>query len=278
MQLLNIIPPTLLDIAGWKLQGLPELRWADVFDILLVGLLIYQIYKLVRGTNVMRIFWAIIIIYLTWMLVSFFDMKLSATILEQFISIGLIAMVVIFQPEIRRFLLLLGTKTDVRSSSMRKRILFWHKKKTEERSLNFDAYIQACMHMSQSKTGALIVFARQNDVDDIVATGQSIEAPVSAPLLEALFFKNSPLHDGAVIVRGETILAARCILPVSSNNEIDPNLGLRHRSAIGISEVSDVIAVIVSEETGAISYAVAGEIHHNVSPVQLKQYLEENVI
>ena len=133
------------------------------------------------------------------------------------------------------------------------------------------------MHMSQSKTGALIIFKRKNELDDIIATGERIDATTSAALLEALFFKNSPLHDGAVIVRKNTILAARCILPVSSNNQIDPNLGLRHRSAIGISEQIDVISVVVSEETGAISYVVDGQIHHDVTPVELRQFLEKNI-
>ncbi len=259
------------------IQGLPHIGWADVVDVLLVAFIIYEIYKLMRGTNVMRIFWAVVIIYLTWLLVSFFHMRLLTEILGQFISVGIIALVIVFQPEIRRLLLLVGTKTAIGAENQRKRIFWWRQSTNVAKTINFDPYIQACMHMSQSKTGALIVFARQNDITDIINTGQSVLAPVSSPLLEALFFKNSPLHDGAVIARGETLLAARCILPVSSNLDIDPNLGLRHRSAIGVTEQLDTIAVIVSEETGAISYAVSGEIHHNISPVELKQFLEENI-
>lgn len=260
------------------IPGLPSVRIADVIDVLLVAFLIYEIYKLVRGTNVMRIFWAIIIIYITWLVVSFFHMRLSSRILDQFVSIGLILLIIVFQPEIRRFLLLVGTKTAIGGENSRKHFFFWRRRGANNvKTFNCDAYIQACMHMSQSKTGALIVFARRNDVSDLLATGQSIEAPVNAPLLEALFFKNSPLHDGAVIVRGETILGARCILPVSSNLDIDPNLGLRHRSAIGVTEQIDAISVIVSEETGAISYAENGVINHNVTLVQLRQFLEENI-
>lgn len=259
------------------IQGLPSLRIADIIDIIVVAFLIYWIYKLMRGTNSMRIFWAVVIIYASWILVSFFRMRLLTEILGQLISVGMLALVVVFQPEIRRLLLLVGTKTSI-SGEQRRRIRLFRRRTGEVRRLNFDPYIQACQHMSQSRTGALIVFARQNDVSDILHTGQSIDAPVSAPLLEALFFKNSPLHDGAVIVSGATILAARCILPVSSNLDIDPNLGLRHRSAIGVTEQTDVVAVIVSEETGAISYAIGGEIHHNVSPVELKQTLEENLL
>ena len=257
------------------IQGLPSVRIADIIDITLVAFLIYWIYKLMRGTNAMRIFWAVVIIYASWILVSFLHMRLLTEILGQLISVGMLALVVVFQPEIRRLLLLVGTKTSI--SGERRRFRLFRRRTGETKKLNFDPYIQACQHMSQSKTGALIVFARQNDISDIIHTGQSIDAPVSAPLLEALFFKNSPLHDGAVIARGETILAARCILPVSSNLDIDPNLGLRHRSAIGVTEQTDVISVIVSEETGAISYAIGGEIHHNVSPVELKQTLEASI-
>ena len=141
--------------------------------------------------------------------------------------------------------------------------------------INLDPYIQACMHMSSSKTGALIIFQRANSVEELVRTGEIINAKASSPLIETLFFKNSPLHDGAVIVKDNVVLAARCILPVTSRTDIDPNLGLRHRSAIGVTEQLDVVSVIVSEETGAISYALEGEIHHDVTPAQLRQALEQ---
>ena len=260
------------------IQGLPSITFIDIVDILLVAILAYQIYKAVRGTNVLRIFWAVIIIYVLWQLSTLLNMRLLSTILGQFISIGLILLIIVFQPEIRRFLLLVGTKTTIGGDSILKRFRFWKKSMSDKnQGVNLDPYIQACMHMSQSKTGALIVFVRQNEVGDIVGTGERINAIASSALLEALFFKNSPLHDGAVIVKGNSILAARCILPVSSNSEIDANLGLRHRSAIGVTEQLDVISVIVSEETGAISYAVGGEIHHDVTPVQLRRYLEESL-
>lgn len=258
-----------------SIQGFPTITIVDVIDILLVALLAYQIYKAVRGTNVLRIFWAVIIIYLLWQLSNLFGMRLISTILGQFISIGLILLIIVFQPEIRRFLLLVGTKTQIGGDTLRKRFRFWKKSVADGRStVELEPYIQACMHMSQSRTGALIVFVRQNEVGDLIRTGERIDARTSSALLEALFFKNSPLHDGAVLVRGNQIVAARCILPVSSNTAIDPNLGLRHRSAIGVTEQLDVISVIVSEETGAISYAVEGQIHHDVSPVQLRHYLE----
>ena len=252
------------------------LRWIDLIDIMLVSLLVYELYRLLKGSNVMRIFWTVVIIIIAWRIVDAFNMRLSGAILSAIVNVGLIALVVVFQPEIRRFLLKIGTKTQL-GDSVWKRIHFWRTHMQNANRTNYDAYIQACMHMSATKTGALIIFQRQNELLEIINTGQRIDAPVSAPLIEALFFKNSPLHDGAVIVKGETILAARCILPVTSRTDIDPNLGLRHRSAIGVSEQLDVISVIVSEETGAISFAVDGEIHHNVSPVELQNYLESHI-
>ncbi|MBO4587780.1 MAG: diadenylate cyclase CdaA [Bacteroidales bacterium] len=259
------------------IAGLHSIRFVDIIDILLVAALFFYLYRLVRGTNVIRIFWAILVIVIARQIAYFLNMRLSGALLGEIVSVGLVALVIIFQPEIRKFLLLVGTKTTLAGDSFKKRFLFWKHNISQSSTLNVEPYIQACMHMSQSKTGALIIFKRQNELDDIIATGERIDATTSAALLEALFFKNSPLHDGAVIVRKNTILAARCILPVSSNPAIDANLGLRHRSAIGISEQIDVISVVVSEETGAISYVVDGEIHHDVSPVELRQFLEKNI-
>lgn len=261
-----------------ELQGLPRIHVIDVIDIVLVALLIYEVYRMLRGTNALRIFWAIVVIYVAYLLTSLLNMRLSAGILGQVVSIGLIALIIIFQPEIRRLLLLVGTKTSIAGDSTRKRFMHWRRHITNnDRSVNIEPYIQACMHMSQSKTGSLICFIRQNDVSDLIATGERLDALASSALIENIFFKNTPLHDGALFVKGNTLVAARCILPVSSNNTISASLGLRHRSAIGVTEQSDVVSVIVSEETGAISYAVEGVIHHDVSPVQLRQFLERTV-
>lgn len=250
-------------------------RWIDLIDIALVSLLVYELYRLLKGSNVMRIFWSVVIIIIAWRVVDAFNMRLSGAILGAIVNVGLIALVVVFQPEIRKFLLMVGTKTQLDESVWR-RLFFWRANIQAAKHTNYDAYIQACMHMSSSKTGALIIFQRRNELDEIIRTGQRIDAPVSAPLLESLFFKNSPLHDGAVIAKGNQILAARCILPVTSRTDIDPNLGLRHRSAIGISEQLDVISVVVSEETGAISYIVNGEVHHDVSASELQRFLEQS--
>ena len=254
--------------------GLPAVRVIDVVDVLLVALLVYWIYRMIKGTNVMLIFWALVVLAVAWRLADALGMRLLGAILSAVTGVGLLALVVIFQPEIRRFLLFLGTKTQL-DQSLVQRLQFWRRNMQKKQSTEYNTYINACIHMSQSKTGALIVFRRQNEVEELVATGERLEAPANTTLIETIFFKNSPLHDGAMIVHGNTILAARCILPVTSRLDIDPNLGLRHRSAIGVTEQLDALSVIVSEETGAISYAVDGEIHHDVSPVALRQALEK---
>ncbi|MBQ9639723.1 MAG: diadenylate cyclase CdaA [Bacteroidales bacterium] len=259
------------------IQGLPHIVFTDILDILFVSFLVYEVYRLMRGTDVMRIFWGILIIVAIWLLTSLLHMRISSEILRQVVSVGLVAIIVVFQPEIRRLLLLVGTKTTMAGDTTARRFRLFKKGIANAQRTNFEPYIQACMHMSQSCTGALIIFARQNDISDILSSGEPLEAIASSALIENIFFKNTPLHDGALVVRGNKLLAARCILPVSSNHSIDPNLGLRHRSAIGATEQSDVVAVIVSEETGAISYAEAGVIHHNVSPVELRRFLEETI-
>lgn len=254
--------------------GLPALHVIDIIDILIVAALVYYIYRMSRGTNVMLIFWALLILLIVWRVADALGMRLLGALLGAVASVGLIALVIIFQPEIRKFLLFLGTKTQL-DESLWKRIQFWRRNMQNKSAVSYEAYVNACMHMSQSKTGALIVFKRHNEVEELINTGERIDSLASSALIEALFFKNSPLHDGAVIASGNRLLAARCILPVTSRLDIDPNLGLRHRSAIGVTEQLDVLSVIVSEETGAISYAISGEIHHNISPVELRQALEK---
>lgn len=259
------------------IQGLPQITMIDIIDVVLVALLVYWIYKLMRGTNVMSIFWAIVIIYVAYIVTKLLHMRLSSAIFGTITNIGILALIVVFQPEIRHLLLLVGTKTSLAGDSTRKRFLRWRHHVAEGNEVNFEPYIQACMHMSASKTGALIVFVRQNDVSDLLATGEKLNALASSALIENIFFKNTPLHDGALLVRGNELLAARCILPVSSNSHISAALGLRHRSAIGVTEQTDVVSVIVSEETGAISYAMEGVIHHDVSPVELRQFLAKEI-
>lgn len=248
-----------------------QLRLLDVVDILLVAVLLYQLYALLRGTGAMHIFLGILSIYLIWWLVRLFEMDLLSAILGQFISVGVLALIIVFQPEIRKFLLLLGTRSILNKSSRNVLRKFWHME--DENRLNISPIIEACEHFSENRTGALIVLTRSNELENVVETGISTDAKISQQMLESIFFKNSPLHDGAVIIGDNSIKAARCVLPVSENPSFPSNLGLRHRAAAGITEQSDAIAVIVSEQTGRISWCEKGQIVPNVKLVQLREYL-----
>ena len=241
-----------------------NIRILDIIDILLVAFLLYELYQFLKGTAAIKIFFGIIAIYLMWKVVKALQMELLSEILGAFISVGFIALIIVFQPEIRNFLLMLGTHS------------FFNKKNTHNGpTLNTDPIIQACQKMAETKTGALIVLAQKNILEQFVDTGEIINAEISEPLLENIFYKNSPLHDGAVIIINNKIKAARCILPVSSNPAIPPRFGLRHRAATGVTEQSDAIAVIVSEQTGKISYCKYGKITSNVKIGALKNYLEK---
>jgi uncharacterized protein (TIGR00159 family) len=254
------------------LVGLFTLRIVDVIDIILFAILLYEIYNLVKGTAAIRIFIGIIAVYIIWKVVKALQMQLLTEILGQFISVGVIALIVVFQPEIRQFLLMVGNTKIIRNQT--KRFLFWRFKIDNPVNLNIDKIVKACQKMAETRTGALIVIAQQNELAQYISTGQAIQAKVSEVILETIFFKNSPLHDGAVIVAGENIKAARCILPVSNKATIPPFYGLRHRAAVGITEKSDAIAIVVSEERGDIAYAYEGLLHENISPSDLSNFLE----
>jgi diadenylate cyclase len=254
------------------LVGLFSLRIVDIIDILLFAIILYEIYNLVKGTAAIRIFIGIIAVYLLWRIVKALQMQLLTEILGQFISVGFIALIVVFQPEIRQFLLLVGNTKIIRNQ--RKRFLFWRFKLDNPVNLGIDKIVKACQKMAETKTGALIVIAQQNELSQYKATGQAVDARISEVILETIFFKNSPLHDGAVIISGDQIAAARCILPVSNKATIPPFYGLRHRAAVGITEKSDAIAIIVSEERGEIAYAYEGILSNNVSPSELSNFLE----
>lgn len=248
-----------------------SVRFLDIVDIILVATLLYQLYKLVKETVAIKIFFGIISVYLIWKLVRLLEMDLLSEIFGQFISLGVLALIVVFQPEIRRFLLMLGSQNFINRGprSFWKRL--WHLE--EQPRLNIPPIVNACEELAQSKTGALIVITRENQLKWYVETGEIIEARISRQLLENIFFKNSPLHDGAVIISNNAILAARCVLPVSENPEFPESLGLRHRAAVGITEQSDAISLVVSEQTGKISLCKGGEIKRNINGVQLKELL-----
>lgn len=248
--------------------------FAQAIDIFIVFFLVYQLYKLVKGTSALNIVLSIIGIYIFRKIAQLLGMPLTIEILDRIISMGLLGIVVVFQPEIRRALFMLSTPTAIKN----KRRMWWVsrlKVKSSKRELNITQLIQSCMHMSQEKTGALIVLTQLNRLPGTVATGERIDGLVSSALIENIFFKNSPLHDGALIIEKNKIVAARCILPVTSNKNVSANLGLRHRSAIGVTEQSDALAIVCSEETGSISYCMFGSVTYNVTPTQLRAKIEE---
>lgn len=249
-------------------------RYLDLIDILLVAILIYQLYKLIKGTVAIRIFLGILSIYLVWKIVSALQMELLSEILGQFIGVGVLALIIVFQQEIRRFLLLVGSQSTVKSQGYFKRLLKWGKEE-EVSAINLNPILIACRHLSKSKTGALMIVAIDDELRYHAATGETIDAKLNSHLIESIFFKNSPMHDGAMVIYNDKIIAARCILPVSDNPDIPASLGLRHRAAIGITEVSNAVAIIVSEETGQIALANKGKWEDNVSLDELKSKIED---
>jgi len=254
------------------ITGFIQIRWIDIIDIFLVAVLLYELYKLLKGTVAINIFFGIVAVVLIWQVVNALQMELLSQILGAFISVGFIALIVIFQPEIRRFLLALGTSTFMRKKG--RRFLFWRLNIDNLPGIDANAIVLACNSMAEMKQGALLILTRKNELKQYINTGEVIEARLSTPLLENIFYGQGPLHDGAVIITGNTIMAAACILPVSGNTDIPKRLGLRHRAAVGITEVSDSIAIIVSEETGKISYSVDGKLVSKASVAELKTFLE----
>lgn len=240
------------------------IRWLDIVDILLVSIIMYQLYKLVKGTVAIKIFLGILAIYLFWKIAAALKMELLSEILGQFIGVGVIALIVVFQQEIRRFLLLIGNNR-IFSSKNGKLFKLLQVNKDEKPKLNTTQLINASRNLARSKTGALIILDLHSELKLYTVSGEKINAKISSSLLENIFFKNSPLHDGGVIIQNNEIKAARCILPVSENQSFPNHFGLRHRSAAGITEISQAIAIIISEETGKISFSKQGEIKHNIS-------------
>lgn len=229
---------------------------------------------MLKGTIAINILLGLVALFLIWRLVDVFQMELLSQILGAFISVGLVALIIIFQPEIRQFLLAIGTTTFFNKHGSR--LKFLHFAFKERYDHDIDPIIVACQHMSEQKTGALIIITRQNELNQFVNTGHIIDATVSSQIIENIFFKNSPLHDGAMIITKNKIRAAGCIMPVTKK-QISATAGLRHRAAIGISEVSDCIAIIVSEETGKISYSIKGEMKFRISPQRLQSMLIEEL-
>ncbi len=228
----------------------------DVIDILLVAGILYETYRLLRRTGAANLFWGILAFIVVWFLVSFvFQLDLTGALFDRIISVGAIALIVIFQEEIRMFFYRIGSRFSSWS--------IFRPRTPEGEGVSRQQILeitQACRHMASTKTGALIVLAGADSLKEIVDTGERLDAQVSARLIENIFFKNTPLHDGALVIRDEKMLAAACILPVSKNLDIPQYYGLRHRAALGLAEKSDATCIVVSEETGHISVAKEGQI------------------
>ncbi|TPN81261.1 diadenylate cyclase CdaA [Aquimarina algicola] len=239
-------------------MDLINLRILDVLDIVFVAFLLYYIYKLVKGTAAINIFIGIVIIYLVWKLTQFLDMEMLSSVLGEFIGVGMFALIVVFQQEIRKFLLMIGSTNFGRRRKFLRQLKFI-RDTPEESITNIRAIITACQEMGKTRTGALIVIKRNTSLDFVKTSGDSMNILVNTPIIESIFYKNSPLHDGAMIIEDNYIVATRAILPVTNDNNIPLRFGLRHRAAVGISEKTDAIALVVSEETGKLSYIKNGE-------------------
>lgn len=251
------------------------IRFLDILDIVLVAFLLYQLYRLIKGTVAFNIVIGLFSLYLFWLVVRALNMELLGSIMGQFIGVGVIALIVVFHPEIRKFLVFIGTNYNVNRVLSIDKLFGAGKLKTINHQ-QIDNLVDACVSMSKSKTGALIVITGVSDLSDQVNTGEKLNAKISSSLIRTIFFKNSPLHDGAVIIRGNKIAAAGCILPLTQK-ELDQSLGLRHRAAVGITENTDAICIIVSEERGSISFAKEGEIKRRISKEVLTSLLEKNI-
>jgi len=251
------------------------IRFLDFIDILLVTLLLYQLYRLLKGTVAFNIIIGLFSLYLLWLIVKLLNMELIGSIMGQFIGVGVLALIIVFHPEIRKFLVFVGTHYNVNRVFALDKLLGTSKKRTINQE-QIDILVDACISMAKSHTGALIVITNTLELNDQVNSGERLTAKISSSLIRTIFFKNSPLHDGAVIIRGNRIAAAGCILPLTQK-EIDKSMGLRHRAAIGITENSDAVCIIVSEEKGSISFAKAGEIQRRLTKEKLITLLEENI-
>ena len=243
-----------------KIGFLPISIW-DVLDILIVGYLFYQIYQLLRGSIAFNIVLGVLLFFLAGWLMRFLEMDLSSLIISKIANIGIITLIIIFQPEIRSFLLYLGQTT------LHGRFDFINKYlnpsatsgTTEQGTKEIQEIVNAVFRMKTRRWGALIIIGNKNNIDDLAKTGQLIHADISEELLLSIFNKDSPLHDGAVLINSHKILATSCVLPISKNKSLPQKYGLRHRSGIGLTEVTNLSVIIVSEESGSVTFTNSGK-------------------
>ncbi|GAB5539112.1 MAG: diadenylate cyclase CdaA [Salibacteraceae bacterium] len=262
-------------MGSFEVFGFLPVGILDLIDILLVAFLLYKLYELIRGTIAIRIFFGVISIYLIWLLVTALQMELMSQIFRQFINVGVIALIIVFQQEIRRFLLAIGNSGFFQNIGVSGGLWNWlGKTEPSKINLNLHALGEAVFNLSRTKMGALIVIQRNADIQNVIDSGKKVNADISAMLLENIFFKNSPLHDGAVVIRNNKIAAASCTLPLSVNERIPSNYGMRHRAALGISEESDAITIVVSEESGEVSLVVDGHLTVEKDPLKFRERMQ----
>lgn len=252
--------------------GFLEISWVDVIDILLVSILLYQVYKLMKGSVALSIFLGFLSLYLFYLVVKAAQMELLSGILGQFMGVGVLAAIILFQQEIRKFLLLVGKTTSFNRENFLRS--FW-RKNSKINYLNLTPIMDATKSMSGSNTGALIVFSKNSPLKFYAESGDLIDAIVSKRIILSIFNKYSPLHDGAVIIHANKIKAARCILPVTEREDLPAEFGLRHRAAIGMSESTDTLVLVVSEETGQMSVVRNGKIFHNLSVKEIRAKIND---
>lgn len=252
--------------------GFLEVSWVDLVDIGLVSILLFQVYKLIRGSIAVNIFLGILSLYLIYLIVRAAQMELLATILGQFMGVGVLAMIILFQPEIRKFLLVIGRGTEFRENFFNA-LANWRNTYHDEFDIN--EIVETIKTLKATKTGALLVFSRDTELKFYAETGDRLNSDVNKRLLLSIFNKNSPLHDGAVIIHKGRIKAARCVLPVTENDNLPPHFGLRHRAAVGMSENTDTLVLAISEETGRLIVARNGKFLKALKLKQIEQKIME---
>lgn len=261
---------TVLDSVFSAFNQFRTISFIDILDILIVAYIIYRVMKLLKDTSAERLIKGIIILVGIMLLASMLHLTMISWLLQQALNVGLFAIVVVFQPELRRLLEQIGKGNFSR--------LIVPADAPDEVESMITATVSACADMSRTKTGALIVFERRERLGEIISTGTMVDAAPSAELIKNIFFKNSPLHDGAMIVRAGRVCAAGCVLPLSGNQSLSRDLGTRHRAAVGMSESADSVLVVVSEETGSISVAIGGMLKRHLSPDMLRKLLENELL
>lgn len=245
----------------------------DIIDILLLAFLLYQLYRLLKGTVAINIMVGVVILILIWFVLRLLQMNMVSRVLGEFIEVGVIALIVVFQQEVRKFLLYVGTQDLGRTMGLGR--LFGWNKKNDQVEVDFGIIAQACQSFSETRTGAIMVVGRKTGLGSFESTGDKINALLSVRMLETIFQKESPLHDGAVVIGGNKIKSARCILPVSDRTSLPSRMGMRHRAALGLAERTDALVAVVSEQTGEIALAMDGQLNSRLKPAELEEQMKK---